>query len=238
MPSSKRPVRIAHAYGNTLDALERALAADNDMIETDIWYRAGEIFVRHERRLGPLPLLGDRRMAGHALGPMSLRLGRRYFLRPDVKPFRLDDLLDAIGGRRRLLLDVKGIYTGREAYAFAGTLAAKLRERHAIEQIAVCGQTYEPLHCLREAVPEIEVRYSIERPHQWRTFLLLVDGDALVRRICIEHRFIDEQKARYVEERGIDLYCWTVDDPAEARRLVQQGADGVISNDLALLASL
>src|SRR3972149_2068233 len=133
MPSSKRPVRSAPASGNTLDALERALAADNDMIETDIWYRAGEIFVRHERRLGPLPLLGDRRMAGHTLGPMSLRLGRRYFLRPDVKPFRLDDLLDAVGGRRRLLLDVKGTYTGRETDAFARTLAKQVLERHAIE---------------------------------------------------------------------------------------------------------
>src|SRR3990172_5712362 len=119
MPSSKRPVRIAHAYGNSLDALERALAADNDMIETDIWYRAGQILVRHERRLGPLPLLGDRRMAGHALGPMSLRLGRRYFLRPDVKPFRLDDLLDAAGGRRRLLLHFKGTYTRREIDTFS-----------------------------------------------------------------------------------------------------------------------
>ena len=238
MVSGKRVVRVAHGYGNTLHAVERALAADNDMIETDVWYRGGEVYVRHERRLGPFPLLGDRLMAGHVVGPLSIRIGKRYFVRPDVGRLRLHDLLDAVGGRRRLLLDVKGTYAAGEAGAFAQALAAQIREREAVEMVAFCGQTYSILHRLREITPEIEVRYSIERRHQWQTFLRLVDGDALVRRICIEHRFIDGDRARYVKERGIDLYCWTVDDPAEARRLADQGADGIISNNLTLLASL
>jgi len=56
--------------------------------------------------------------------------------------------------------------------------------------------------------------------------------------VCIEHRFLNEERTRFIEERGVNLYCWTVDDREEARRLVAAGADGIISNDLELLAEL
>ena len=57
-------------------------------------------------------------------------------------------------------------------------------------------------------------------------------------RVCIEHRFLNEERVRYIEEQGVDIFCWTVDDLTEARRLVAAGADGIISNDLELLAEL
>ncbi len=38
-----QPVRIAHAYGNSRAALHRALDADVDMIEVDVWYRGGDV---------------------------------------------------------------------------------------------------------------------------------------------------------------------------------------------------
>jgi glycerophosphoryl diester phosphodiesterase len=56
--------------------------------------------------------------------------------------------------------------------------------------------------------------------------------------VCIEHRFLNEERVRFIEEQGVDLFCWTVDDPKEARRLVAGGADGIISNNLELLANL
>jgi len=43
---------------------------------------------------------------------------------------------------------------------------------------------------------------------------------------------------RYIEEQGVDIFCWTVDDLSEARRLLAAGADGIISNDLELLDEL
>jgi glycerophosphoryl diester phosphodiesterase len=37
---------------------------------------------------------------------------------------------------------------------------------------------------------------------------------------------------------GIGFYVWTVDRPEEARRVLELGAEGVITNRLDLLASL
>ena len=55
------------------------------MIEADVWFRGGKIEVRHERRLGRLPVLADRRRAGRRpIGPWAIPLPRRRYLRLDV----------------------------------------------------------------------------------------------------------------------------------------------------------
>ncbi len=239
MNSGRPLVRIAHAYGNDRQALQRALSASVDMIEADIWFRAGEVWVRHERRLGLLPLLVDKRgAASHSAGALSIPVWPGYYIRPDVHPLGLAELLDAARGKRRLLLDVKGRYDKAGDHAFAAAVARQMFERGAEGEVAVCGQNWSVLDRMREVAPQLEVRYSIERQHQWEAFLRFLSQDQEARRVCIEHRFMSPEKALLLEEKGVDVYCWTVDDAAEAQRLAAAGVDGIISNDLSLLASL
>lgn len=235
---SSRPLRIAHAYGNTRERLEAALAAPIDVIEVDAWYRAGQVWVRHERRLGPLPLLVDKRMRGHSLPPLSLPLARRWYMRLDINGLKLDDVLDTVGGAKRLLVDVKGSYRGRRNLEFAQSLVLKIGEHTGESWVAVCGQHWPVLDDVRAEAPGLEVRYSVERPYQWEKFKRLVDDDERVRRVCIEHRFLNEERALFLGQRGVEVFCWTVDDRDEAQRLVASGVDGVISNELDLLAGL
>jgi len=230
-------VRIAHAYGNRREALERALAADVDMIELDMWFRAGDIEVRHERRLSFLPLLYDRRLPTHSIGSYAIRVWR-YFVRPDVHPLKLDDVLELVSGKKRLLLDVKGDYGPQDVERYVETLLRLLRKHEAEGWVTVCGQFYAPLNALRRAGAPVEIRYSIEHPVQWEAFLGKMRRHEQLRQVCMAYRFIDEEKARILEENGVDLYCWTVDDPREAKRLVAEGVDGIISNDLEMLADM
>ncbi|HEU4759085.1 MAG TPA: glycerophosphodiester phosphodiesterase family protein [Dehalococcoidia bacterium] len=234
MNSGRAPLRIAHGYGNSRTALDLALAAEVDMIEADIWYRAGRVWVRHERRLGPLPILADQRSKGcRYLGRWAVTVWPNHYLRPEIDALYLEELVERVDGRRRLLLDVKGSYEGKAADAFVSVLAGL-----PAEQAAVCGQVWGMLDRLRERAPHLPVRYSIERRSQWERFLRLLATDGGAGRVCIQHRFMDEAKARYLGEKGVDVYCWTVDDRDEAERLVAAGVDGIISNDLELLASL
>ncbi len=234
MNSGRAPLRIAHGYGNSREGLAAALAADVDMIEADIWFRAGRVWVRHERRLGPLPILADQRSTGgRYVGRWAVTVWPNYYVRPEIDTPRLEEVVERVGSRCRLLLDVKGGYQGKAADAFVSVLAGL-----PPEQAAVCGQVWGMLERLRERAPRLEVRYSIEKRSQWERFLRLLESDGDAGRVCIQHRFMDEGKARYLEEKGVDVYCWTVDDRAEAERLVAAGVDGIISNDLELLASL
>jgi len=232
-----QPVRIAHAFGNSRAALRRALHADVDMIEVDIWFRGGDVYAHHARRLSPLPLLADKKMPGHPLPQPALPVWPGYWVWPDINPLTLGELLAIVGGRKRLLLDVKGRYKGDRSAGFAGTIARLVREHEASSWAVVCGQTYPVLNALRQADEEIEVRYSLEKPHQWQSFLRKTK-DSRVRQVCISRHFLDGEKARVLEEAGVNVYVWTVDDPEAARRWAEQGADGIISNDLDLLENL
>jgi len=240
MNSGRTPVRIAHAYGNNRRALERALSADVDLIETDIWFRGGRIWVRHERRLGPLPFLADRRpRSSHSLdGRTTLPFWPGYYARLDLRRYPLEDLLAAAKGKRRLMLDVKGDYSAAVTQAFAEAIKRAVAQAGAAEVAVVCGQNWFVVDRVREAAPDLEVRYSLERPQQWSDFMdRLARGEDL-KRVNIEHGFLDGDKARFLQENGVDVYCWTVDDAREASRLLAAGADGIISNDLDLLAGL
>jgi len=238
MNSAAGVVRIAHAYGNRREALDVALAADVDMIEVDMWYRAGEIEIRHERRWSWLPLLADRRgRAVHAMGRFVVPLWGGYFLRPDLGTMRLGELLERTSGRKRLLLDIKARKRS-ESPAFARKIADVVAEHGAQDWVAVCGQYWPVIRDLRAVAPEIEVRYSIEWPVQWQRFVEMAPADAGSRRVCIEHRFLDAEKQSFLEQHGVDVYCWTVDGRADAEALVSRGVDGITSNDLDLLASL
>ncbi len=101
-------VRIAHAFGNRRDKIKAAATAAIDFIEADLWQRAGEIWVRHERRLGLLPLLYDRRPQGvDDIGPGAITVSPWHYVRLDLDPLGLTELLERTRGGQRLLLDVK-----------------------------------------------------------------------------------------------------------------------------------
>lgn len=233
-----RTVRIAHAYGNRRDGIEAAAAAGVDFIEADIWYRAGDIWVRHERRMPFLPLLFDRRPKGvNNVGRWALPLFPRYYARLDIDPLMLTELLERTRGRCKLLLDVKGDPAGEDAGAYAQTLARSLAEAQCEESVIVCGQT-DVLDTVREVAPHLDVRYSIEKQWQWEKLPRRLDARPGLRGVCMNRKFLSDAVARSLDQAGLKLFCWTVDDPAEARRLLELGADGIISNSLPLLEQL
>lgn len=232
-----RVQRIAHAYGNSRDTLVQALAADVDMIEVDCWYDGG-LWARHAKRLSPLPLLIDHQMRGHPIPPWSLSLPGNHVARLDFNRLSLNEVIRTTAGTKRLLIDTKGAHDKREGGRFAGALVNVIGRHSAHASVSVCGQFYPVLDAFRQLAPDVEVRYSIENSRQWRWFTNLAGRDERVRHICIQHKFIDPEKAAFVERLGINLYCWTVDDRAQAGSLVAAGVDGIISNNLDLLASL
>jgi glycerophosphoryl diester phosphodiesterase len=194
--------------------------------------------VRHEKRLDPLPLLVDKRMRGHSLPPLSLPLGKRLYVRLDVNRLKLAEVLQKVSGSKSLLVDLKGSYHAQQNLEFAQSLVRAIRKHAAEGWTVVCGQFWPALEDVRKEAPDIDVRYSIEHVYQWEKFMRLLGEDERVRKVCIEHRFLNEERVRYIEEKGVDIFCWTVDDLTEARRLVAAGADGIISNNLELLDEL
>jgi glycerophosphoryl diester phosphodiesterase len=233
--SSGRPVRIAHAYGNRLDRLAEALDADIDAIELDAWYRSGEVYVRHERRLGRLPVLADQVSASMpVIGPWALRLPARYFLRPDFRPLRFAEVLLATEGGKSLLIDVKRWDASADDFA---SKIARLLEAHGSTRSAVVCGSWPVLDSLRQTTA-IEIRYTVNTPRRMELYLDRLREGRASPGICAYHPLLDRQTVAMLTERAVDVYAWTVDDPARAGALVELGVSGIISNNLPLLAGL
>lgn len=48
--------------------------------------------------------------------------------------------------------------------------------------------------------------------------------------ISLSYNIINEEVAKEAKNLGLDLYTWTVDNPAEAKRLISLGVKGITTN--------
>jgi len=210
-----------------------------DLIETDVWIDGDRIAVRHERKLGPLPILFDKRPQSpgeRGPGRFGLSLGNRY-IKLEISPLPLREVVAKSKGRRGLLLDLKGAYGDREE-AFAGALLELVAATGMEQEVVFCGQNWRLLKWVRRLAPHLAVHYSIDNAAQWAAFRRRQESDP-VRRVCVRQSLLDESLTRDLQALGVTtVYTWTVDDLHRARELLELGVDGIISNSLELLRLL
>jgi len=233
-----RPLRIAHGYGNSRRHLALALEGPVDYVEADVWYQGGRVAVRHERKLGPLPVLFDEKdegHAGHGPGRYGLSLGR-WYIKLQISPRYLEDVLALARSRRRILVDVKWSPGGRQS-AFARALAQSVRLAGMADEVTFCGQNWPVLQRLRVIDPGLRVYYSIGVQRQLVAFGH-VPQDETLRGVCLHQSLLNAQLVDILKRRGLDVWTWVVDDLAQARQLVAMGIDGIISNRLDVLGAL
>lgn len=229
------PLGIAHAYGNRRDLLNAALQAGVDMVECDVWFQGGRFWARHERRLGFLPLLVDwRRHACHGMGGLSLPLGP-FYIRWDISPLPLDEVIFALSGRALLLWDAKGEYSPSEAKDYVRSLRLLLSRLHAEERVVVCGQNWDLLWAIRDESPSPLVFLTVHTLKDWERLVALPSPPAGV---CLHRSLTGDAQVAYLRQENVPFLCWTVDEEDEALRLVSLGAKGIISNRLDLLLGL
>ena len=237
-PATAHPLRIAHRYGNSRRHLALALQGPVDYVEADVWYQDGRLAVRHERKVGPLPILFDERpknASEHGPGRYGLPLGR-WYVKLQLSALYLEDVLALAHGRRCVLVDVKGSRRGRQS-AFARALAQSVRLAGMADEVTFCGQNWPVLRRLRVIDPGLRVHYSIGAQRQLAAFSH-VRQDETLRGVCLHHSLIDARLIDVLKRRGLAVWTWTVDDLAQARQLAAMGIDGIISNRLDVLEAL
>jgi glycerophosphoryl diester phosphodiesterase len=230
-------VRIAHGFGNNRRRLSRALIGPVDLVETDVRFQDAKMVVRHERKLGPLPVLIDEKTSLHIKSGHRCRLHLwRWYIALQHNPLALQEVLAQAKDRRGLLLDLKGQYGDREE-ALAQALAEMLERMGMGEQVTVCGQNWALLEHLRAAAPHLKVHYSIDSTAQIEAFQAMPKHDS-IRGICLNQALIEEPLIERLKGLGMTIYTWTVDDLWRAHELLELGIDGIISNSLEMLGLL
>jgi len=220
---------VAHRAGNGAAALRAALDAGVDLVEADVHRYRGATEVRHWKALGPR-LLWER-----------WALARRR----DVAVPGLAEVLAALGGDPRIMLDLKGVHP-----RLAPAVAAQLRVHAPGAPVTVCTQHWWMLDAFA-GDPHVRLVLSAgSRAGLWRLRRRLRAGRLRAGRsgagrgagsvygVAVHLRLLTPAVVAELHEAVPTVLTWPVDGPAalaDARRL---GVGGVISKDLGLLRAL
>jgi glycerophosphoryl diester phosphodiesterase len=212
------------ALENTLPAFRRARELGADGVELDAWRcRSGEVVVFHDEDL--------RRLAGRPERVTDLSLGelRAVELEGGGRIPTLAEVLEEVGPFRvNIELKAPRALASR---GLARAVASELLRTTAAARAIV--SSFNPLTLLafRLAAPRIAAGLLVHE----RQRLALREGWAARPLGCaaIHPEAVLVTAARVARWRraGLAVNVWTVDDPAEAARLVALGVDGIITND-------
>ncbi|MBK8985893.1 MAG: glycerophosphodiester phosphodiesterase [Chloroflexi bacterium] len=223
--SSSDPLVIGHrgasadAPENTMAAFALALTQGADGIEFDVQLSAdGVPVVMHDADVTRMTT-GDGRVANlslAALQSLEMAQGQRI---PT-----LDDVLGAFG--RQLLYNIEVKDFGWRERGTETAVADRIRAHHLKDNVLVSSFNPLALRRLRRCLPP-GVPIALIRDAGWRQYgYLLADGAA----DHPHHALVDARYMAWARQRSYRVNVWTVDDPAEARRLAALGVHGLITN--------
>jgi len=221
----------AEAPENTLTSFHAALAAGADGVELDVHRtRDGAVVVIHDDTVSAVAGQPGR-VAEMTLAEIQ-RLDAGSHFAPAFAGERIPTLgeaLEAVGPQTVVNIELKGV--SARADGLEREVARIVREHRMEGRVIV--SSFNPLRLIRlrrlaPALPRAML-YAPDMPIFVRDLWLLpfVHPDAL----HPAHEMIDAAFMAQARRWGVRVNAWTVDDPAEARRLVALGVDGIITND-------
>ena len=223
--TADRPLIIGHrgaaadAPENTLAAFTLALAQGADGVELDVQLCAdGVPIIIHDTTV-------DRTCDGTGrVADLSLAELRLLTIDNDHPIPTLDDLFATFG--RRTLYNVELKVLGRGGDALAAAVARAIAAHGVAEQVLISSFSPFTLRAARRHLPPGVPLALLRERRATRA------AHALLRAAADHphHPLIDESLMAWARWRGLRVNAWTVDDPAEARRLLQLGVHGIITN--------
>jgi glycerophosphoryl diester phosphodiesterase len=202
----------AHRHGNDLELLSAAEKSGVDFVEVDIHLFRNELDARHEKTVGPLPIVWDRRR-WPSWNPPRQRFGEVLASAHPETTF----YVDLKGWHRRLSRRVIAALDARPGYV-------------------VSARAWWLLHPFR-ALDHVRVLHSIGAAWQLRWFRLRRRG-AVLDGVSIRSDLLTAEIVAELKSRAEVVFAWRVASFAHACQLEQWGVDGVIVDSLDLAREL
>jgi glycerophosphoryl diester phosphodiesterase len=248
MQRSSRPLVIAHrgysaaAPENTLPAFQLAMEAEADLVELDYYHSKDQVLtVVHE---GTLDRTTD---AVRRWGTGTNRVSQTLFAKMhelDASSWRgsnqppatipsLMEALDLIQSRSVTLIERKA--------GPAEACVRLIRERREVNQVVVQSFDWQYL----EEYHRLEPSQILGALGPWKSYrgALLSDAEQVLSvrwidearrvgaRVVVWNQKVEASAVAAAHERGMKVWVYTIDDPADMTRLLDLGIDGLITNN-------
>lgn len=208
-------VASGHRAGNTVEVAMAAIDRGIDLIETDIWYRHGNLEIRHQRRLGWTPFYWE---SGH----LSVHIGRQLHLR---------EILRGTPETSLLFLDLKG-----EELELGPAIVEEIATTSPGRIVAVCGRNYPQIDLIVNE-PGIVPFYSVGKPDEWESAWPRLKRMAYPA-VSLHADLATEATMTRLKDMGATVVCWAVDTAEQACELAARGVDGFTSDSTDLLQKI
>lgn len=254
-----RPRNIAHrgasdrAPENTLEAFRLARDAGTGVLELDLHMtRDGRVVVIHDENVDrttdgsgavrDMTLEELRGLdAGYAFtpggipdeGPRANVAGEREYRGRAVRVPTLAETLQEFPGLR-LNVEIKA-----EQHGVERAVLREIRRAGAEDRLLVASQETRVIRRFRElSGGEVETAASVREVGVFYALSVLrlealVEPPYSALQVPVEHVGLELATRRFIEaahSRGVRVDAWTIDDPDEMRRLLDLGADSIITN--------
>jgi glycerophosphoryl diester phosphodiesterase len=243
--STLRRIELQSHRGESHDAPENTMAAFNlawsrndDACELDIHLTSdGKLIVCHdadtERTSGKKIklILKDQPLA--ELQKVDVGSWKDPKFAGEKMP-ELDEVLASIPPDKRLFIEIK---CGPEAVP--ELVRAIGRAHKTAAQTVIISFNADALQSAKKSLPQLRAYYlsALKQDKQTKKWTPsveeLIDKAKSIGADGLDIQSkppLDEQFVRKVKAAGLEMIAWTVDDPAEARRLIECGVDGITTN--------
>ena len=241
-----RQVEIIAHRGASYDAPENTLAAVNLAwrqgfdVEVDMHLSADKrIVVIHDkdtkRTAGRKLVVAE--TASDELRKLDVGSFKSQDFAGERMPF-LEEVLETIPPHRKLYVEIK---SGPET---VDVLVPVLLDSGRLPQIVIIGFDLETVALAKQRLPQTPV-YWLKGPDKQKgpnhpsppdTSLIRTAQDKNLDGLDVHYAGVTEEFANAVRASNLGLYVWTVDDLAEAQRLVSLKVDGITTNRPAWLS--
>ncbi len=241
-------LRVGHrgaaalAPENTLHSLRAAVAAGVDVVEFDVLdLERGPLVLAHSDHLIEVS-------HGAASGSVrSLTLAELREVAPDLPT--LDEALAFFADEAPAV----GLHIDLKLRTRLDELSGAVVRHGLAERTIVSAFHTRRLHDVARHAPTIQIGFTYpedrfgvsRRPRLWPVISVGLSTlrasmparlPRLLRRagataLMLEHRLVSESAVARAHALGVPVLAWTVDDPADLRRVTAAGVDGVITND-------
>ena len=213
-----------HAPENTLAGIRAALALGVDAIEIDVHCSADRVPVLLHDDAVDRTTDGTGAVAELTLAQIkALDAGCRVFdgrFAGERIP-TLAQVLDLTRGRCLLVVEIKGEGIEREVAEVIGT---------ATDEVMVWSFRASAVARMRQLAPQIPCARlfpPLVGPPAHAFTAVLRDG---LQAVSIYHVGVDAALVRAAALRGLSVYTWTADDPADQQRLAAAAVAGIVTN--------
>ena len=221
----------AEAPENTAAAIRRAWQVGADMVELDVQVTADDrLVIFHDDRLDRITGVRGRLIRQRWTDLQQLDCGSWFASRfADERMPLLSRALRSVPSTKRVNLELKR--TQKPSVLITGVVRA-LRATGRVRRALISSFDMELLARLRRAHRQAAIALICRR----RPRVALRRAVRLGCRAWHPHAsLVTPALVREAHAAGLRVHAWTVDEPAQAHRLLRLGVDGVFTNDPARL---